>query len=181
MRVVDSRGNNKASDKEISNILDVEHQILNELGFKYIQQVFLSGKREEYYNKVSNILQQKYGYIKHYNAIKINYTKPGVISSLEKNIIELNKINLNSLTTQAVKTSMITKRNNHIKKIIKEQEGAHIGAISEGLTREHIKNERFFPENYEEINDIIANRLLAYIFNKSLVEVDNLETKELEI
>lgn len=171
MRIIYPDGKNvKAADIQKKQILDVSYRVLNEMGYRYVQQVFMAGKRNEYFKRVGDDLYNHYGYERYYNAIKIIYVHANVIDSLEQNIIELAKVNLNQLTTQAVSNSMQAKLVSHNDKIKQEQENTEIGRIDKRLTREYIKNRHYFPENYEEINKYLGDQLLTYIFDGSLLE-----------
>lgn len=166
-RIVTKDGRDLAANEvEVSQILRVEYQVLLDMGYKKIQQVFLSGKRNEFYNDVGTILYQKYGYDRYYTALNIIYAHENVIESLEQNKLELTKIDLNQLTTNAVTKTMNTKKKNHENKIKKEQDNIKVGLLKKESTKEHMTNSKFYPSNYEEINKVLAQGLLSYILEQ---------------
>lgn len=86
----------EADDKEVSLILKEKRKILDEYKFYSEIQVYLKGKKEDYYKKLDKIFKEEYGWDKVYQTNKIIYCKETAINALPIDEIKLKKLMLNN-------------------------------------------------------------------------------------
>ena len=91
-----------ASDQERKDILAAKKQILNDMGFDKITQVFIRFKAEEYYAKLNNYLFEHHGWLYAYSQYKIIYNKKDILSEIPKIELQLQRLELNSKVIDAV-------------------------------------------------------------------------------
>ena len=85
-----------ATDDNLKSILEVERYVLHDvLGFEKIFQVFLRFKQKEYYQKINEILYERYGWHYYFKQVKIIYVQENVQKALPESELNLKKQFLN--------------------------------------------------------------------------------------
>lgn len=85
-----------ATDDNLKSILEVERYVLHDvLGFEKIFQVFLRFKQKEYYQKINEIIYEKYGWNYYFKQVKIIYVQENVQKALPESELNLKKQFLN--------------------------------------------------------------------------------------
>lgn len=95
----DERGKERyflASDNDKKNILQAERHILhNVMGYDKMFQVFIKSQQGEFYQKVSNLIYEKYGWNYYFKQVKVIYTPEDIREALPQMEINLQKELLN--------------------------------------------------------------------------------------
>ena len=136
---------NKIADEAIDTVIkEVEQTILDEKGYKNIQQVFLQGKQMSYYSEVNSRLKERYNILGYFKGviIKINCVVDTIPKYTQEEVQEA-KDNLLEVTYSNVYNSLLSRKEKHDKKIC-----VAIGEIK------HVNPE--FPENYNDYVEIIT-------------------------
>lgn len=85
-----------ATDDNLKSILDVERYVLHDvLGYEKIFQVFLRFKQKEYYQKINDILYDRYGWHYYFKQVKIIYVQENIQKVLPEAELNLKKQFLN--------------------------------------------------------------------------------------
>lgn len=85
-----------ASDADKKNILQAERHILhNVMGYDKMFQVFIKFQQGDFYQKVSNLIYEKYGWDYYYKQVKVIYTPEDIREALPQMEINLQKELLN--------------------------------------------------------------------------------------
>ena len=85
-----------ASDDDKKNILQAERHILhNVMGYDKMFQVFIRYQQGEFYQKVGNLIHEKYGWDYYYKQVKVIYTPEDIREALPQMEINLQKELLN--------------------------------------------------------------------------------------
>lgn len=92
----------EATDEEIKDIQKVEREVLVNMGYDNISKIFLSFQQDRYYNRVQELLIERYDIDKVYNLLKIIFHQPHIIKALEEAELETNKIMLNDKIIYAI-------------------------------------------------------------------------------
>jgi hypothetical protein len=91
-----------ATDEEKKNILAIKKIVLKEMGLDSITLVHLKFKHREFYNRVNELLKEKYNINYIYNDIKILFTKEHIIEALAQAELNMQRITLNTKVINAV-------------------------------------------------------------------------------
>ena len=85
-----------ATDDNLKSILEVERYVLHDvLGYEKIFQVFLRFKQKEYYQKINEILYERYGWNYYFKQVKIIYVQENIQKVLPEAELNLKKQFLN--------------------------------------------------------------------------------------
>ena len=85
-----------ATDDNLKSILDVERYVLHDvLGYEKIFQVFLRFRQKEYYQKINDILYDRYGWHYYFKQVKIIYVQENIQKVLPEAELNLKKQFLN--------------------------------------------------------------------------------------
>lgn len=85
-----------ASDDDKKNILQAERHILhNVMGYDKMFQVFIKFQQGEFYQKVGDLIHEKYGWDYYYKQVKVIYTPEDIREALPQMEINLQKELLN--------------------------------------------------------------------------------------
>ncbi|PKM72149.1 MAG: hypothetical protein CVU91_10490 [Firmicutes bacterium HGW-Firmicutes-16] len=85
----------KANDFEIKQIINVQKQVLNELGLLSLNHVFLKFKNDQFYSRVNELLYDKCGWLYTFKQYKIIYTKADIIIEIPITELQLQRLILN--------------------------------------------------------------------------------------
>lgn len=128
----------EANDYTLYKILETEKEVLEEMGYDKFIQVQLRYKTNQYYNRVKELLYERYGITNYYKQIEIIYTQKHIIKALPDVERELEKELLN--------TQIVDVLNKQAEKIYKKNE--------EDFFME--KSDFYPPSNY-----VLAQKLLT--------------------
>lgn len=106
-----------ASDEEKKKITNVEKEVLNQMGFKNISQVYLRFKKDEFHNKVNIILYDRYGIDSTYKVLKIIFTKSDVLDGLQETEINVERMRMNEKVVDTINEQAEIKYKNNQKKL----------------------------------------------------------------
>jgi len=84
-----------ATDDEKNYIRDTQRQVLKEMGLEIITQVYLKFKAKEYFNRVNELLWERYDIHYSYTEIDILFTHKHIVEALEQAEIEVQGKKLN--------------------------------------------------------------------------------------
>ena len=157
-----------ATDAQKKKILDVEHYVLNVV-YKYekMVQVFLRFQEKEFYEKVNEILFEKYGWDHCFKQIKIIYIS-GVKQVYDELKVNLQKELLNQRVMTAVENSMKKQYERWIrdqelyKNQLKFYDDMVLRNLIEGVENEFSEPERPFnpPSTYVEAHTLLMDELI---------------------
>lgn len=94
-----------ADDSHLRSILNVERNVLREMGFEKIIQVYFRFKQNEYYEKVNNKLFELYEWRYFFKQIKLIYEPKNIIEALPESEIQLQKSILNQKIMDALQVN----------------------------------------------------------------------------
>lgn len=105
----DKRGNQEyfeADDCQKKQILEIERHVLhNIMGYEKMFQVFINFQQVEFYQKVNDLLYEKYGWHYYFKQIKVIYTPEGIKEALPKLEIKLQRELLNKKVVDYLNTN----------------------------------------------------------------------------
>lgn len=150
-----------ATDEEIRLIDAIKRNILVEMGFEDIVQVFCKFKNEEFYKKVNAKLLELYQWRYTFKQYKIIYTHENIVEAMTQQEIELEKISLNQEIINVVDTQA---KNNVKKQECKFQEELEKEGLIGLEDTFGIEPKDFgifsYPEFYIEIQKRLSKELL---------------------
>lgn len=148
----------KASPQNLKDILDTERTVLKEMGYEKMIQVQLSSRTGEYYERVNEILWEKYKIAFYYKQIQIVYVHDQIINALPDIEKELKKELLNS--------EIIKSLNKQADEFYEEKRNAYLCGESNWCPpQSYIYAQRFLTDQLiklkneeEDIEDIIESK-----------------------
>lgn len=153
-----------ATDCEIEKILAVEKQVLSEMGFNKMQSVFLSFSVDKFYNRVNEILMEKYQWLYSYKRYKVIFLSEQIKNEIPQVEIELKKKLLNTKISDTINKEA---ENNIVKneKQIKEKyekliEGDGIWGMYELEHYIQFANPFKYSDNYVEAQHSLSKYFL---------------------
>ena len=100
---IENHNHHIASDDEIECILGVEQSVLQEFKVTGKSQIFLQGRSVDFYNRVKEILLDKYNWCNYYEEFHIVLGKKANLKNiLDTNLVELSKMSLNQTVIDSV-------------------------------------------------------------------------------
>lgn len=96
----------EADDCQKKQILEIERYVLhNIMGYEKMFQVFIKFQQVEFYQKVNDLLYEKYGWHYYFKQIKVIYTPEGIKEALPKLEIKLQRELLNKKVVDYLNTN----------------------------------------------------------------------------
>ena len=86
----------EADDDERSEILKVKREVMTKFGVEIEIQIYLQGKKEEYYEELDKEFKDQYDWYKVYQTNKIIYCQKTAIQALPADKVKLQKLMLNN-------------------------------------------------------------------------------------
>ncbi len=120
-----------ATDDEKNFIRDAQRDVLKEMGLESITQVYLKFKPEKYFNRVNELLWERYGIHYSYIEIEILFTHKYIVEALEQAEIIAQKKKLNDKV---------------------------INYMNKQAKNNYEKNQQEYEENYEKLLDGIIGK-----------------------
>lgn len=164
--IVDQNNETKiASDKEIKLINSIYKQVLNEMKYISLTQVFLKFKGDDFYNRVNEILYERYKWQYTYKQYKLIYTKEDVIQEIPNVEARITKLQLNDKVINVMNLQANKKYNDNQSKL-KEEINKYLGSdkvwgdVSESIVDKKQLNLFVYKDNYVEIQKELAEYLL---------------------
>lgn len=164
--IVDQNNETKiASDKEIKIINSIYKQVLNEMKYVSLTQVFLKFKGDDFYNRVNEILYESYKWQYTYKQYKLIYTKEDVIQEIPNVEARITKLQLNDKVIDVMNLQANKKYNDNQSKL-KEEINKYLGSdkvwgkVSESIVDKKQLNVFVYKDNYVEIQRELAEYLL---------------------
>lgn len=164
--IVDQNNETKiASDKEIKLINSIYKQVLNEMKYISLTQVFLKFKGDDFYNRVNEILYERYKWQYTYKQYKLIYTKEDVIQEIPNVEARITKLKLNDKVINVMNLQANKKYNDNQSKL-KEEINTYLGSdkvwgkVSESIVDKKQLNLFVYKDNYVEIQKELAEYLL---------------------
>lgn len=154
-----------ANDEQIKNILSVEKEVLLFLDCYSMNQVYATFKNKEYYSRVNQLLLERYGWKSCHKMIKFIYSLEHLSLDLHTNILELERIEMNQLTKNALDKQAERQFKHYIDEITKEQQKMLYGDLSIENTPTYRKKKNIYPDNFIEIQKTLSEHFIRYIVN----------------
>lgn len=158
----------QATFEEKQIILEIERSIMNELGCKDAQQVFLNGKWREYKKKVNALVQERLNIKFHFEGFLITYNHDRIVEEAIENTSFL-KINVNNNLVESFINNANTRNQNAINKQINIEEYNELIELhtKEELKARGIKGARLsardkvsLKDTFVEDTSIVVNTLI---------------------
>ena len=161
--IFDGKQSHMASNEEISKILTVESDVREGMGYKDKSDLFLRSKIDIFYDKVKNILKEKYGWENYFSCIHIiKGSNTSIIKALTKSKAELHKMALNENVISSVNRDADNRYNNQNLRL--EEEWNNRTEDSPGLypTFEIFKDLKVhYPDTYTEVQHKLSDYFLS--------------------
>ena len=154
-----------ANDNEIRMILAVERQVLNSMNLESKNHAACTMRLNEFYNKVNNELNEKYGWERKYERIKIIFNEKDVGEAIKKSEYELHMMYLNELVIDAVNKNAQTVSDNRMKKALIEYE-AYVkewekSCLGDPPKLDEIDEIFTYPKYYVDIQRKLSRKFLS--------------------
>lgn len=145
-----------ATENELKSILEIERNVLLELGYTEIGQIYTRDEDAKYYALVNKRLESTLGWKRTCKVIEITASPNTLLQATDESIIRLEKECLNILSIEALnkqaKTQLINYTNNY-------EAMCSTVAVGEAPKFNTLK----YPDNFLEIQRRLSDYFVAYI------------------
>lgn len=154
-----------ATNDQVEDILRIEKNVLNKLGFNSIDGIFASGNQNKYYKLVNEALYDAYGWESTFRAMEIVYIRDFVPEALGENIIYIEQNLCNSRIVESLNKQSETQYTNYHEKVKKETKllGGHTLPLEHSPTFQ--RDSVNYPDNFVEIQKKLTERFIKYLNN----------------
>lgn len=158
-----------ATDYDIKRIDAVKKNVLDDMGFVNIQQVYCKFKNKEFYGAVNSRLNKLYGWQYTYKQYVLIFTPENCKEALKQIDIDLEKLTLNEKVVDAINKQAETNKDKQVTMSL-ESIAIRAGKLKQEDATYPIKDKNVFeyPYYYVEIQKMLADELLNIGTKKSI-------------